>query len=55
LQNALIARPSAETLWLGIKIERALGDKDAVASYALQLRQEYPNSDQTRLLLSGLK
>ncbi len=55
LQNALIARPSAETLWLGIKIERALGDKDAVASYALQLRQEYPDSDQTRLLLSGQK
>jgi type IV pilus assembly protein PilF len=55
LQNALIASPSAETLWLGIKIERALGDKDNVASYALQLRQQYPNSEETRLLLSGQK
>jgi type IV pilus assembly protein PilF len=53
LQNALVAKPSAETLWLGIKIERALGDKDSVSSYALQLRQQYPNSEQTRMLLSG--
>ena len=53
LQNALVASPSAETLWLGIKIERALGDKDSVSSYALQLRQKYPNSEQTRMLLSG--
>ncbi len=55
LQNALIAAPTPETLWLGIKIARALGDKDAEASYALQLRQQYPNSEQTRLLLSGQK
>jgi type IV pilus assembly protein PilF len=53
LQNALIAAPSPETLWLGIKIERVLGDKDNEASYALQLRQQFPNSEQTRLLLSG--
>jgi type IV pilus assembly protein PilF len=53
LQNALIASPSPETLWLGIKIARALGDKDSVSSYALQLRQQYPNSEQTRLLLTG--
>lgn len=53
LQNALVASPSAETLWLGIKIERALGDKDNASSYALQLRQQYPSSEETRLLLSG--
>ena len=53
LQNALIARPSAETLWLGYKIARALNDKDNASSYALQLRQQYPNSEQTRLLISG--
>jgi type IV pilus assembly protein PilF len=55
LQNALIASPSPETLWLGIKIARALGDKDSEASYALQLRQQYPSSEQTRMLLSGQK
>ncbi len=53
LQNALVASPSAETLWLGIKIGRALGDKDNVSSYALQLRQQYPNSEQARLLVNG--
>ena len=53
LQNALVAGPSAETLWLGVKIERVLGNKDNVSSYALQLRQQYPDSEQTRLLLSG--
>lgn len=53
LQNALISNPNPETLWLGIKIARALGDKDNISSYALQLRQQYPNSEQTRLLLSG--
>ncbi len=55
LQNALIGSPSPETLWLGIRIARAQGDKDAEASYALQLRQQYPNAEQTRLLLSGQK
>ena len=55
LQNALIGSPSAETLWLGIRIARMLGDKDAEASYALQLRQQYPSAEQTRLLLSGQK
>jgi type IV pilus assembly protein PilF len=55
LQNVLVGSPSPETLWLGVKIARALGDRDAEASYALQLRQEYPNSEQTRLLLSGQK
>lgn len=53
LQNALLSDANAETLWLGIKIERVLGNKDNVASYALQLRQQYPNAEQTRLLLSG--
>lgn len=55
LQNALVASPGPDTLWLGIRIARALGDKDAEASYALQLRQQYPNAEQTRLLLSGQK
>lgn len=53
LQNTITAAPSAEVLWLGIKIARALGDRDSEASYALQLRRKYPNSEQTQLLLSG--
>lgn len=53
LQNVLIASPTPESLWLAIKIERVLGGRDNEASYALQLRQQYPNSEQTSLLLSG--
>ncbi len=55
LQNALVAYPNPDTLWLGIKIARALEDKNSEASYALQLRQQYPNSEQARILLSGQK
>lgn len=53
LQNALIAAPTAETLWLGIKIERVLGDKNNEASYSLELRRKFPNAEETQLLLSG--
>lgn len=53
LQNTLIAAPSAEVLWLGIKIERVLGDRDNEASYAIQLRKQYPNSAETQLLLNS--
>ena len=53
LQNALVSGPGPEVLWLGIRIARAMGNKDDEASYALQLRRQYPNSEQTRLLLSG--
>ncbi|MCB5187671.1 type IV pilus biogenesis/stability protein PilW [Methylobacillus caricis] len=45
--------PTPEMLWLGIQLERKLGNRDAEASYALQLRRKYPNSEQTKLLLSG--
>jgi type IV pilus assembly protein PilF len=55
LQNALLDYPGPDTLWLGIKIARALEDKNSEASFALQLRQQYPNSEQARMLLSGQK
>jgi type IV pilus assembly protein PilF len=53
LQNALIAAPTAEMLWLGIRIERLLGDKNNEASYSLELRRKFPNAKETQLLLSG--
>ena len=53
LQNALLTNPTPDTLWLGVKIARTLHDRDDEASYALQLRKQYPNSEQTKLLLSG--
>lgn len=48
---AEVANPqSAAALLLGVKVERALGNKDAEASYALLLRKRYPNSDETQEL-----
>lgn len=45
--------PTADMLWLGIKLAREAGDRDSEASYALQLRRKFPNSEQTKQLLSG--
>ncbi|WJW76264.1 type IV pilus biogenesis/stability protein PilW [Thiohalobacter sp. IOR34] len=45
-----VARHTPESLWLGIQAERALGDRDAAASYALLLRNKFPDSEQARLL-----
>ena len=39
-------------LWLGVRIERELGDKAAENRYATQLRQQYPDSHETRELES---
>nr|VFK34760.1 MAG: type IV pilus assembly protein PilF [Candidatus Kentron sp. MB]VFK76930.1 MAG: type IV pilus assembly protein PilF [Candidatus Kentron sp. MB] len=40
---------SPRSLWLGIRIERLLGNRNAVLSYALLLKTHYPNSRETRL------
>ena len=53
MSNALANNPNPEMLWLGIKIERQLGNKDAASSYALELRRNYPDAPQTKSLLSG--
>lgn len=53
LQNVMVNNPSAEALWLAIRTERQLGNKDAASSYTLELRKRYPNSAQTKALLSG--
>lgn len=48
-------RPTAEVLWLGVQVERKLGDRNAADSYALQLRERFPTSPETRLLLASEK
>jgi len=53
LQNAVLSQPTPENLWLSILIARKLGTKNDEASYALQLRRQYPNSEQAKLLASG--
>ena len=49
-----VSRHTAESLWLGIRIEDALGDKNAVASYGLALRNHFPDAPQTRAYLDWL-
>jgi type IV pilus assembly protein PilF len=53
LQIPLLNNPSAETLWLAVQTERQLGNREAAAGYAQELRRKYPNSEQTRALMSG--
>ncbi len=43
---------SAEALWLALRVERRLGDREAEASYGLQLRRNFPNSRETQALLN---
>lgn len=50
---AEVSNHSPRTLWLGVQIERALGDLNAAASYAMLLRSNYPDSQETRLLLES--
>jgi type IV pilus assembly protein PilF len=45
-----VASHTPDSLWLGIQIEEKLGDKDAVASYSLQLRNNFPDSVQAQKL-----
>ena len=48
-----VGRHTARSLWLGIRIERELGDKDALASYELQLRNNFPDSKEAQALLES--
>jgi len=43
----------AEALWLGVRLERRLGDRNAEASYALQLRNRFPESVEANALAAG--
>jgi type IV pilus assembly protein PilF len=44
---------NSRSLWLGVRIERVLGDHDAVSSYALSLKANYPDARETQLLLES--
>ncbi len=43
------SRHNARSLWLGIRLGRVFDDKNAVASYALALKNLYPGSDEFRM------
>ncbi|MFO7594042.1 MAG: type IV pilus biogenesis/stability protein PilW [Pseudomonadota bacterium] len=48
-----VARHTPESLWLGIRVERVLGDKDALASYGLMLKGRFPDAPETKLYLES--
>lgn len=50
---AEVAAHTPQSLWLGIQIEKKLGDRDAEASYAMTLKGKFPSSQETRLLLES--
>jgi type IV pilus assembly protein PilF len=41
---------SAQALWLALRVERRLGDKEAEASYGVQLRKRFPESREAQAL-----
>lgn len=49
-----VARPTPEVLWLALRVERRLGDRNAEAAFGRQLRREFPDSKEARALLAGL-
>lgn len=49
-RHSQIAPHTAVSLWLGVQTETQLGDMDQVASYALLLRANFPDSEQVQLL-----
>jgi type IV pilus assembly protein PilF len=44
---------TAEQLWLAVRISRKTGDRNAEASYGLQLRKRFPDARETELMMSG--
>ena len=41
---------TAEQLWLGVRINRRVGDRNSEASYSTQLRNRYPDAKETQML-----
>ena len=54
LQRHLAAAPAtAPSLWLGYRIERALGDPTAATEYAERMKMEFPTAAETGALLEA--
>ncbi len=48
-----VAEPTSESLWLALRIARAVGDRNAEASYTGQLRRLFAGSPEYQKLLRG--
>jgi type IV pilus assembly protein PilF len=47
------AEPTAESVWLGLRVERKLGNRSAEASYAAQMEGRFKDSPQYLLMKKG--
>lgn len=45
--------PTADALWLGLRLERKMGNRNAESGYASQLRSRYPSSPEYQEFLKG--
>jgi type IV pilus assembly protein PilF len=45
--------PGPEQLWLGVQVERAFGDRNAMLAYGNQLRRRFPGSPETKAFLQS--
>ena len=45
--------PTPDALWLGVRIERKLGDRASESSYSQMLRQRFPMSKENQALAAG--
>lgn len=48
-----INEPDAESLWLALRIERKIGDRQAEAGFSSQLRRKFAGTPQHQLLMQG--
>lgn len=51
----MVAEPSAEALWLGIRVARQLNDANDAGKYTLELQGKHPNSAEYREFLKTQK
>lgn len=45
-----VVRPTARSLWLGVRAARGVGDHEQAEGFARRLRDDFPNSRETRQL-----
>jgi type IV pilus assembly protein PilF len=50
-----VSPANAEVLWLSVRLERKLGDRDAAASYSTQLTRNFPESKEAMALQAGIE
>jgi len=50
-----VADPTAEMLWLGVQVERSLGDGKAAQEYAQLLRSRFPDSLEVQKLKESMR